>query len=91
MNNKNIKLMLLGIALIIFGATMSLYELNGVIFFENADWLNSLQWIIIEISSFISPIAGLILVIVGFLRKDSDIKVENLEEEISEEENIEQE
>jgi len=99
MNNKSIKLMLLGIALIIFAASTYVFYENILYFSygnsENTlmDWIESVAESATGIALLVVvvlPIVGLILVIVGFCKKDStvgdDAHIVPQGKEISEEE-----
>ena len=82
MNIKGIKLMLLGIALMIFGfgvqASASFYIGDYLYYFYQHsfnDWIEAMFHyirVIIMIVGFFSPLAGLIVTIVGFRVKDSN-------------------
>ena len=61
---KNLKLMLLGIALLLFGICAALLAgLNGIPTFRNGEY---------ELMALICPFAGLALVVLGFARKDKN-------------------
>jgi len=102
MNTKNIKLMLLGIALMtlgfgwIFILGFNLLDFLWLLSNEGYDydvetWLDAVfssVWVIIQFAAVCAPIAGLVLVIVGFCKKDVEVEIQEI---IEKEEDNEQE
>jgi len=87
MNNKGIKLMLLGIAVMIFGFGWQIFnnyfisDLFYHIRYENSfyDWVEAVfhhARTAIMILSFLCPLAGLVLAIIGFRVRDNDNIIE---------------